>query len=470
MKRQTLFLMVCVLLVAGCSKKPTVSVTTTAGTKEPITFTFYDVEGNADKPWSDPVALKIKEATGVTIVYQHPVGGENLEQIPLMIASGDYPDLIHVTFDLPSMIDAQALIPLDDLIEKRGEHIKALYGDQMGRNRNSLADPQIYALGHDDVHRGKWDVTGNLQIQHAVLKDLGYPKMETLDDIEKALKAYKEKYPTINGQPTLGLSFVMPFWWLLQVGNASMFMIGQPDNGEWIIESDTLNAYYKYLYPGMDIYSRWLNKMYNEGLFDPESFTQTFDEYTAKIASGRVLAVSCPSQWLLQARQSLINDGMPERTYAPMPIVASSDYQSAELFDPGFSVGWGISITKNCKDPERALEFIDWLCSEEAQVLLYWGIEGVNYTVENGKRIVSDAEFQRYLTDPDYPKTTGVTQWTAAFPAFCPGYIDSTGNFITTRNPDIIKRNYLDVEKETLAAYGAQMWTDLYPPAETLGR
>jgi len=48
-------------------------------------------------------------------------------------------------------------------------------------------------------------------------------------------------------------------------------------------------------------------------------------------------------------------------------------------------------------------------------------------------------------------------------------YIDSTGNFITRDSPERILANYHDVERETLAAYGAQMWIDLFPPSDSLG-
>lgn len=37
--------------------------------------------------------------------------------------------------------------------------------------------------------------------------------------------------------------------------------------------------------------------------------------------------------------------------------------------------GYGISITTDCEDPVRAIKFLDWLSSDEGQVLRNWGIE-----------------------------------------------------------------------------------------------
>ncbi|GHV01038.1 hypothetical protein FACS189483_11260 [Spirochaetia bacterium] len=238
------------LLLTGCGKKDPGPVATTAGTKSPITITFFNnMDPSEDMPFTDPVARRITELTGVTLKVDHPVAGDK-SAIPLMIASGEYPDIIFGNLDLPALIDARAVIQLDDLIERKGANVKWLYGDQINRLRTSLADPHIYSMGTKDVKTAKWTLDGNVQIQHAVLKELGYPRMETLADYENAIRTYKTRHPTINGQPTLGISMVLPFWGQISVGNTASFMLGFPDDGGWIVDPVTLEATYKYLYPG----------------------------------------------------------------------------------------------------------------------------------------------------------------------------------------------------------------------------
>jgi len=459
-----------VLLFANCAKKQEGGGKTTAGTQTPVTFTLFNADATEDMPWGqDPVSKKITEATGVSLAIDRPVGGDT-QAIPLMIASGEYPDLIYAKGDLTMLIESGAVIPLDDLIEKYGKNMKTLYGDQLVRLRNSTEDPHIYQAGTYDVHTAKWETDGSLQIQHAVLKELGYPKMETLDDYERALKAYLAKHPTINGQKTIGLSLLIDTWqWYIDLSNPANYIIGYPDDGQWIVDQRTFEASYKFLYPGMDIYYKWLNKMYAEGILDPESFTQKEDVWKAKIASGRVLGIAYPLWGYADARASLIADGMPERTYAYLPIVSGPGVKSALLKDFGFGGGWGIAISSSCKDPERAFEFIDWMCSEEAQILTNWGIEGVNYDVVDGKRVQKPADIAMQSADPDYGKKTGVGRWAYPFPEYGLGYIDSTGNYMTQKSPDMVREKYLPVERETLAAYGAVMWTDLFPPEKELG-
>jgi putative aldouronate transport system substrate-binding protein len=478
MKRQSLLaiaalLTLALVVCAGC-KKGESNTTTTAGTKTPITFTFYNDDATEDMPFTDPVARKITEATGVTLKVDRPVGGDQ-QAIPIMIASGQLPDLIFAKGQLAMLVNEGLVIKLDDLIEKRGKNIKETYAGVLNRLRNTTEDPYIYNLGSYDVKTAVWSTDGTMQIQHAVLKDLGYPRMKTLDDYEKAIKAYKAKYPTINGRPTIGFSLLIDTWqWYIDLSNPSMFLAGyKGDDGQWFVDQNTLDAYYKFQNPNAKYYYQWLNRMYHEGVLDRESFTQTEDEWRAKIAQGRVLGIAYPGWGYGEARQSLINEGRPERTYAYLPIQIDERFTPGTTADPGFSGGYGIAITTACKDPERALEFLDWMASEEACILREWGIEGVNYDYVNrdGKRVRVQKEQDRLdrISDPNYGRRTGIGLWYHPFPRRGTGWIDSTGNYITTTTPELIKQNFLDVERETLAAYGAEMWTDLFPSPDSLG-
>ncbi len=437
--------------------------------KPPITLKFFTADSTDDMPFTDPVARAITAKTGVTLQVEHPLAGDQ-QAIPLMIASGQYPDLIYAKGDLALLVAAGAVIPLDGLIARKGDHLKRLYGDQLPRLRFSPDDPRIYTVGTYGVKQAVWQVDGTMQLQHAVLKELGYPKIQTFEDYENALRAYIAKYPEINGRKTIGLSLLIDAWqWYIGLSNPGSYTTGHPDDGQWIIDDESLTARYKFMDEDMDLFYRWLCRLNAEGLLDPESFTQKLDVWKAKIASGRVLGISYPLWGYTDTRASLINAGMEDRTYAYLPVVADPGYRAQNLKDPGFTGGWGVAISSTCADPERAFEFLDWMCSEEAQILTNWGIKDVNYAIENGKRVVPPAERRRIETDPFYAKNTGVTRWAYPFPQCGSAWIDSTGNYITRESPETIRANYLQAERETLAGYGATMWTDLFPSGGELG-
>jgi len=456
------------LLLAGCAKDAD-GKKTTAGTKAPITLTMFTVDSSEDLPFTDPVAAEITKRTGVTLSVDHPVAGDT-QAIPLMLASGEYPDLIFAKGATTKLIEAGAIIPLDEYIEKYGKNIKALYGDQINRLKNTPADPKTYTVGCFEIKKAILEPNGTFQIQHAVLKELGYPKINTFADYEAALKSYIAKYPTIDGQKTIGLSLLIDTWqWYIDLSNPGNYTIGLPDDGQWTVDPKTMKATYKFLNPELYQYYRWLNKLNAEGLLDPESFTQKEDVWKAKIASGRVLGIAYPNWGYGDSRTALVQAGKPERTYAYLSVVADSKYQDPTMKDYGYTGGWGIAISSTCKDPRRAFEFLDWYCSEEAQILVNWGIKDVNYTVVDGKRVVPAEEQKRADTDPDYAKKTGVGRWLYPFPQAGNAAQDKNGDWMTRTSRARIIANYLPVEKETLKAYGAEMWTEMFPSSESLG-
>lgn len=445
----------------------------------PVTFTYFTSDATTDMKFDDPVAKKITQETSVTLLIDYSKAGDS-QAVNLMIASGNYDDFIYAKGDTSKFIDAHAVIALDDwvapdgkhvnLIETYGKNLKELYGDQLVKLRHT--DGHIYSFGTYNVQNALFETSGTMQIQHAVLKELGYPKIRTLDDYATVLRAYKKKHPEIDGKPTIGLSLLIGTWqWLIDLSNPANYVIGYPDDGQWIVDRKTHHAQYKFLNPDMVYYYKWLNDLNTDGTLDPESFTQTEEVWKSKIASGCVLGISYPNWGYNDARTTLIASGKPERTYAYLPIVVDTKkYKDPSLTDYGYSGGWGISISTSCKDVVRAFKFIDWMCSEQAQILVNWGIEDTNYIIVDGKRVVPPEEQLKADNDPDYATHTGVGRWVYPFPERGNGAHDKNGDWIARNTQQRVIDNYLPVERETLAAYGATMWIDLFPQSSTLGR
>jgi len=437
--------------------------------KEPVTLSFFNADLTEDKSFDDPVAQKITEATGVTLELEHPVGGDE-QAIPIMIASGDYPDMIYAKGDIGKLIEAGGVIKLDDLIEEKGDNLKDMYGDQIDRLRNSVDDPGIYTVGTYGVENAYWSTSGTAQIQLDVLRELGYPEIETIYDFEDAIAEYAEMYPEIDGQETIGLSLLGSDWrWLITVGNPAGFALGIPDDGQWAIDDDTGEATYKFTLPEIKEYFEWLNHMHDIGLLDTESFTHTEDTYISKISSGRVLGLTDQDWNYDDGENALRADGKYWRTYAPLPVTLSDEYQSQGLKDYGFAGGWGISISSTSEHQEEAFEFLDWMASEEAQILLNWGIEGENYEIVDGERVMFDEDRERMNSDSDYGKETGVGYYVYPFPQWGEGAVDSNGQSITPNTQEDIIENYTEAETEVIAEYDMDSWIDWFPSTDELG-
>ena len=427
---------------------------------KPITFTMYTSDLTDSMPFDDPVAREITKRTGVILDLQYPKRS-NADSISLMLVNNSYPDLIFVKNDLARFIKNKAVIPLDDYIEKYGQNMKKLYGSEIVKLRYSLEDSSIYNVGTYELKRTINELSGNMQLQNAVLKEFGYPKVTTLEDYENIMQAYINKYPEINGHKTIGLSLLTDDWyWYVGLSNPGNYVLGLPDDGQWIVNQDTFESTYKFLYPEMKIFYKWLNKIYHKGLLDPESFTQTHDMWKNKLSGGYVLGTTYAYWGLTEIKKELENSGMTERTLAYLPVTAGKSYMDPSLKDYGYSGGWGIAISVDCKDPVKAFKFLDWMCSEEAQILTNWGFEGIDY--------LYDSQGKRYSITVS-SKQNGVGQWLYPFPQGGTGYLDSTGNPLGKSQRETVIAEYNYAEKETLKAYGAEIWTELFPQPDDLG-
>ena len=233
------------------------------------------------------------------------------------------------------------------------------------------------------------------------------------------------------------------------------------------MDEDKEEVYYKHAADGQKEYYEWLNEIYNEGILDPEFATQTHEDYIMKIADGRVLGLLDKDWDYANAEVSLRSEGQDERTYAGLPVTIDESVKCPSLKQRSLAVGWGIGITKSCKDPVRAVKFLDWICSDEGQILLNWGIEGVNYYYdENGKRCITEEDLEVSKSDTNYSERTGVGFRVYPFPSYGNEAVDSTGNSYSKSSRNVVKESYDEMEKEALKAWNADMLIDIFPQKE----
>lgn len=440
-----------------------------ADDKSPITFEYFNADGKNGN-WDNPVAKAITEATGVTLDVSYPVAsqGDAKEDVALMIANDEYPDMIYAKGSATDLYQAGALIDMTDLIEKYGPNIKKMYGAEMEKLKWSQDDPGIYQLSYAGVNQKTLTTGGSCQIQWAALKENDYKYPKTLDEYEKMIKSYLAAHPkTEDGLDMIGITMSASDWhWMITLGNpAGLIADASPDNGQWIID-DNYGVHYKHVTDEEKEYFKWLCRMYNEGILDPNFATQTDDDYIAKVASGRVVAITDAEWHYSQCEATLVADGKVDQTYVGLPVTLREDQVEKALLYQGTTVGWGIGITKSCEDPVRAIKFLDYLCSDEGQILYHWGIEGENYFLDDdGQPYRTDEEVAKAQSDPDYAKNTGIDNYTG-FPIYGTGSYSEDGFPYTPTTKESVIANYNTAEKEGCEAMGFEMLTDMFAQPE----
>ncbi|MDR2701856.1 MAG: extracellular solute-binding protein [Spirochaetaceae bacterium] len=383
LKKIGLLLCAGALLFASCGKKSKKIVFSDTDPTYPITISIYSMAQMQQPPADNKIYKWIADNLHVTFRWDILVGDKD-QKIGVMIAGGEYPDLLHV--DSTKFYEAEALLPLDDLIDQYAPKLKAHYADAWEKMKEE--DGHVYTLPVWGVVSGKdytnWYGDSALWVQKEVLKDFGYPKITTMDEYFDLLIKYKEKYPTVDDMPTIGFTILSYDWRSFCLINPPNFLAGFPNDGNGTVDPVT-HEYKVFLY--QDISKRWfkkLNQMNALGLIDRSCFVDNYDQYLSKIASGRVLGFHDQAWQFQSAEYSLTNQGMHNRTYAPLPIVFDESirpwYRNRRLPN----VGQGIGISVKASDPVRIIRFLEAQLDDEVQkVIGFYGFLGEDYQLDD---------------------------------------------------------------------------------------
>ncbi|KQN96226.1 ABC transporter substrate-binding protein [Paenibacillus sp. Leaf72] len=450
---------------AGNASSSPASSSEAAGEQEPVTFTYYGFAANKDTLASDTVIGKeLQKQTGVDFKMEFIVGDVKTKS-GVMIASGDYPDVIVPDGEIDKLMDAGAFIPLDDLIEKYGPNIKRVYGPYMDKFKQ--ADGKIYHLpfSADQGYIGDPGISqGAFWMQRSVLKEFGYPKIKTLDEYFDLIKQYQEKHPQVDGKDTVGfVIFAGVADNFFTLTNPSMHLAGYPNDGGVLVDMNTHEAK---TYQASEYEKRWiqkLNEVNAEGLFDPESFTANKDQYLAKLTSGRVLGYFNYGWQVGDATNNLKKAGIDEKRYTPLPIVFDQNTKDQYVDPPAFVNNRGIGISVNAKDPVRIIQYFDNMLKEENQILVQWGIKDQNYSVDaNGRFIMNEQQISE-RNDTEFTREFGWSYFQYNWPRYGNNSLLADGNSYAVGNqPEVAYAGYTDGDKAILDAYGVKTFAEMF--------
>lgn len=427
------------------------------------TFTAFFASAGKEISKDNRVKQAIADKFGFKIEETWLTGQTAKERIGVMVAGGEYPDFIDGGDGTSSLLDAGALIPIDE------------YWDDYPNIKNYLTDLQWNQLRQEDGHiyyipqfgivQGKdMRTTHNGEafwIQKAVLKWANWPTIKTLDEYFDLIERYKEANPTINGQPTIGYEILDYDTKYFCLENPPQFLAGYPNDGACIVHGDTLTAENYNTIPEAKQFFNKLNEEYNKGIIDPESFTNNYDQYIAKLSTGTVLGM-CDQYWQFQnAETSLIQQKMFDRTYVPLALTIDPNVTSQYRRPNELNTSAGLGITTSCKDIEGAMKVINDLLSEEATILRSWGEKDKDYFVdENGLFYRNDEQRANAKDDSWVLKNMCSYSW---FPAHTGMLQDGINAVSPGEQPSEYYLTLEDIDKEILEAYGYEKLIDFLP-------
>lgn len=294
-------------------------------------------------------------------------GGDTLFEV--RAAAGNLGDLIickGVNGQLQDLVNAGLIYNMEDDLQDKDimryrEAIENL-NSCVGQDGIYAIPSQVSANGPNVPSEGNEPMYGPY-IRWDLYKELGYPEVNTLEELLPVLKEMQERHPTAeNGAKTYGFSFFKD--WDDNMMNAvkqPCCMYGYDEYGVVLAKAD--GSDYQSIIEDDSVYVRMLRFFYEAnqmGLIDPKSVNQNYEQCFEKYKEGQIFFSPWP--WLGKSAFNTISNVEQGKGFMMAPV------QDMQIYSYG-CYPYGnqdsiIAVGSQCADPKRLVDFIDWLYSE----------------------------------------------------------------------------------------------------------
>ncbi len=208
--------------------------------------------------------------------------------------------------------------------------------------------------------------------------------LSTLDDYYNMLKKVKNYMETKGGKKNYYpfFAYMNDIWdlqpWFSAVGARRGVFVD--DNGK---------KYSPYVEDAAIPVWEWLAKLYKEGLLDPDSFTASTGDMRNKMWQSQDIVLDSDwAAWTGLYNNNAKTAGTYPETVNVVALPGVKGPSGKYLLEQGGASLWG--IPQNATNPEGAFKVIEYFATKEGGLLLSAGIEGVDYTKENGKIVFTE--------------------------------------------------------------------------------
>lgn len=390
-KKAAMLLAACMMAgaLAGCGgKEETKNQGDQTETQQPLAFSLsIPVTTNSGYQakvtnWdNDKLVQHLEKLTNTDISLQIL----EVSKMSVMFASNDIPDVVG-SYDTPTgknmsgSVEAGMFLPLDDLLKEYAPNLLSKV-PQAAWDMVSY-EGKIYGIPDylsNPSRRGTY-------IRTDLLEQTGLETPTTVDEYLDVLRAFKQlgvenpyqmrenfKYADV----ILGAFDVLPYKDQFEVVDGQV----QPKFFDVENMQKALETY---------------KTMYDEGLIPKDFATISSSDYSKNINSGKSGSWSANAASLISTRTGL-TQAVPTAAIDIIPAPTGPEGKGGYfLYTPVNRVFY---ISKNVSQEKAVgiVKFYEWMTTEEAETFFTFGIEGDNYTLENGQinyKIPATAEEQ----------------------------------------------------------------------------
>ena len=399
--------------------------------------------------WNDnnaklPLYKMLMEKTGVTLEFVHPIVGQDTEGFNLMIAGGEYPDLIESrVMDAGSLFNDGVIIDLTEVLPQYAPNLWGLLQDNPSIDLQVKNDDGQYLLYPFIRPDPLLQISSGPIVRTDWVEALGMDpdKVDTIAEWEDMLRGFKEE---------MGAEVPLAFD---SADNYRRLMYAWETSHDFTNENGTVN--YGWLREGYRGWLETMTKWYAEGWLDPNFPSSERAVLNSNILTGKTGATFGSGGSYLGVWLTGIPEDAPEGydlgglRYPTLEEGAVGHHGDSVQFEFSNSNGW-VMISTQCKDVETAARFLDYGYSEEGIIAYNFGVEGESFEFVGGEPIYTEAMFNN--AEMSISDTLG-------------HYVRATGSGPFIQNPGYIMQYYeADQQKVALGRWAAQEFKDTKMP------
>lgn len=361
------------LLLVGCLGWPTGHAgSKTRKYKEFITVDVYDEFANYQGIQSGWFAKVVKDRFNMELNIIAPNvtgGGDTLYQT--RAAAGKLGDLVLVNtsngkfnemVELGLIMDCTELVKNKDVIKNYKNAV--IKTNEMVEAKGIYGFPKSISTMPATEPSESVEPTFGPYIRWDYYKKLGYPRISDLDDFLDVLEKMQALARKEESCDDIYAVSLFRNWDYNMMNNAKQIacMYGYDELGFVLSKAD--GSDYQNILNKNSLYIKAL-KFFNEanarGLVDPASISQSYDTWISKYKIGKTL--SSPWPWVGQSTFNTVVNKASGRGFK-MAIVEDMQIFSFGCWPEGDSTNI-IAVGSDAADPQRLVDFIDWLYSPE---------------------------------------------------------------------------------------------------------
>lgn len=369
-----------------------------AAEQNPVTLNWYINYSWFPMDWGkNMVSKQITKDTGVNINFVTPAGNQE-ETINALVASDSLPDIVTLGWWEPQindMIKNKMVYALNELADQYDPYFYEVtdptvvnwYSDENGDiygYPNSAYTPEAVET-HSNIGSNQ-----TFLVRKDIYEAIGSPDMTTQEGFEAAVKKAVEMFPEVDGKPLIPIgSHIFEENGCNSFDNFLMNFLAVPYEKEG-------KLYDRHTDPEYLSWLKFFRKLGEEGYLSSDIFVDQRTQMNEKVAEGRYFCMLYQRTDIAD-QESTLYEKNPDSIYIAVDGPKNSKGDDYVLPTNAIN-GWTLTlISKNCKHPDRAIAFLDYMMSEEGQKMISLGVEGEMYDWVDGKAVLKD-EVKKLLT------------------------------------------------------------------------